>query len=130
MSTTLFAHLGVSTPKLNGTSGISSIAGLFLFETAPPTEPKFSSLQLLVPFICLSKRTEKGEDGDGDGGGGAEEEDDDDDRDGVGGRPWKTLGEEQEAEDLQRIEETLGENMGEFKTVAAQDMFAVCSFQI
>lgn len=83
---------------------------------------------LLVPFICLLKRTEKGDDGDGDGGGGAED-DDDDDRDGVGGRPWRTLGEEQEAEDLQRIEETLGENMGEFKTVAAQDIFAVCSFR-
>lgn len=82
---------------------------------------------LLVPFICLSKRNENGDDGDGDGGGGAE---DDDDRDGVGGRPWRTLGEEQEAEDLQRIEETLGENIGEFKTVAAQDMFAVCSFKI
>lgn len=67
---------------------------------------------LLVPFICLSKRTEKGDDGDGDGGGGAE---DDDDRDGVGGRPWRTLGEEQEVEDLQRIEETLGENMGELR---------------
>jgi len=58
-------------------------------------------LLLLVPFICLLKRTEKGDDGDGDGGGGAED-DDDDDRDGVGGRPWRTLGEEQEAEDLQR----------------------------
>jgi hypothetical protein len=82
-------------------------------------------LLLIVPFIiCLSKRNENGDDRDGDGGGGAE---DDDDRDGVGGRPWRTLGEEQEAKDLQRIGETLGENIGEFKTVAAhaQDMFAV-----
>jgi hypothetical protein len=81
-------------------------------------------LLLIVPFICLSKRNENGDDRDGDGGCGVE---DDDDRDGVGGRPWRTLGEEQGAKDLQRIGETLGENIGEFKTVAAhaQDMFAV-----
>jgi hypothetical protein len=90
-STTLSVPLGISTPKPNGTSEISSIIGLFLFETAPLTEPKDSFLLLLVPFICLSKRNKNGDDRDGDGGGGGAK--DDEDHDGVGGgRPWRTLG--------------------------------------
>ena len=72
-------------------------------------------------------RTVEGDEGEGGGGGCSTcgDDDDDDERDGVGGRPWRTLGEELEAEDLHKLEETLGENIGEFKIATEQDMFVV-----
>lgn len=77
---------------------------------------------LLIPFICFLNRTFEGDDGEGYGGSGGGDVDDED-LDGVGGRPWRILGEEPEAGDLQKNEEILGENMGEFSAVTAQDMF-------
>lgn len=76
-------------------------------------------------LICLLNLTVDGVDGEGGSGG----DDDDDDRDGVGGKPWRTLGElEIEAEDLHKFDETLGENIGEFKIATDMLFNLVCSW--
>ena len=72
----------------------------------------------LTVLICLLNLTVEGVDGEG--GSGDDDEDDD-------GR--RTLGElEIEAEDLHKFDETLGENIGEFKIATDMLFNFVCSW--
>lgn len=111
------AATGVSAPK-NDITGISSLAGLFLFETvgdvegpAPP-----SPHALFSPLGGFCSRNLSGEDG----------EEDREEEEGEWVRVRDDLsGEDDEREDLQKREDgTLdGEKTGEFEIATVQDIF-------
>lgn len=116
----LAAEDGVAgTPKAREETGMSSLAGLFLFKTVP-----FGEVEEHVGG--LERRRRKGEEGEEEEAAEGEEQDDVV----VEGLRWEReresdSGEEEMIEGLVQKREEEGENTGEFATATEQDMFYV-----